>query len=406
MLGRVSLRRLIVSVLVVILIVASVFAATYLLNTNQTPSYQKAGFHVGVSFCGNTTAEAKLLIDRVKTYTNLFVVQSGPVSVNETSMNEIVNYAVAADLDVIVFFGYFYPNITWQIPWLDYAKQQWGNRFLGIYLNDEPAGQTIDANWNGYFSRLKIRNSFAYYNHLPEIDLQLNGTLSPDNTEAALHFLDAVESSLGLNQLQSRQITSFTSDYVLYWFDFKGGYDTLFAEFGWNASIAQDIALARGAARLQNKTWGTIITWTYNQPPYIVNGTEMYSQLITAYQSGAKYAVIFDYPTIPGNQYGILNDDHFEALQKFWITIQTLNVAEERKAVLVLPHDYGWGMRRPEEPVWGLWAPDSTSAQIWNITQKLLVRYGTDLDIVYEDAEFPVEGKGYQKVYYWNQTVY
>ncbi|MGE5574913.1 MAG: hypothetical protein ACM3UL_02145, partial [Ignavibacteria bacterium] len=257
-----------------------------MLSSNQTPTFQEAGFHVGVSFCGNTTAEAKLLIDKVKTYTNLFVVQSGPVSVNETSMNEIVSYAVAADLDVIVFFGYFYPNITWQIPWLDYAKQQWGSKFLGVYLNDEPAGQTIDANWAFYFNQIKIRNSSAYYTHIPAIDLQLNSSLPPDNTEAADHFLDAVKTRLGLNQLRSRQISSFTSDYGLYWFDFKGGYDNIFVEFGSNSSIAQDIALARGAARLQNKTWGTIITWTYTQPPYLVNGTQMYNQLVTAYQSG------------------------------------------------------------------------------------------------------------------------
>jgi hypothetical protein len=88
--------------------------------------------------------------------------------------------------------------------------------------------------------------------------------------------------------------------------------------------------LARGAATLQNKTWGTIITWTYNIPPYLVNGTEMYRQLVTDYQSGAKYAVIFDYPIIPGNPYGNLTDDHFEALQKFWNTIQTLNLADSR----------------------------------------------------------------------------
>ncbi|MCJ7767681.1 hypothetical protein MUP79_04770 [Candidatus Bathyarchaeota archaeon] len=38
-------------------------------------SAQTTPFYVGVTFGGNTTAEAKLLIDRVKTYTNLFVLQ-------------------------------------------------------------------------------------------------------------------------------------------------------------------------------------------------------------------------------------------------------------------------------------------------------------------------------------------
>ena len=366
---------------------------------------QKSGFHVGVSFGGNTTAEAKLLIDTVKNFTNLFVVQSGPVSVNETAMDEIVDYAVASGLDVIVYFGYFNPAYPWQIPWLDYAKQTWGNHFLGVYLNDEPGGQTLDVNWTGYFNQIRIRNTSIYYEHVPGIDLALNSSLPIDLNQAAYHFLTSVETGLGLNELKTRSINAFTSDYALYWFDYLGGYDTIFAEFGSNQSTTQAIALARGAARMQNKTWGTIITWTYDQPPYLVNGTEMHNQLLTGYMAGAKYEVIFDYPQIPGNPYGILTDQHFIALEKFWSKIQNLNVNNQPEAVLVLPHDYGWGMRTQQEPIWGLWAPDNNSAQIWNIKQKLLAQYGTSLDIVYDDAQFTIAGKGYQHVYYWNQTV-
>ncbi|MEM2910972.1 MAG: hypothetical protein QW146_00520 [Candidatus Bathyarchaeia archaeon] len=36
-------------------------------------------FYVGVTFCGNTTTDAKMLVDKVKNYTNLFVLQSGPL---------------------------------------------------------------------------------------------------------------------------------------------------------------------------------------------------------------------------------------------------------------------------------------------------------------------------------------
>ena len=392
-----------------ILLVAAVFvaAAVYLLDSqaNQKANRQ-TDFHVGISWGGNTTAEAKLLIDKVKAYTNLFVVQSGPVSVNETAMNEIVDYAVSSGLDVIVYFGFFNPAYPWQLPWLDYAKQQWGNRFLGVYLNDEPGGSTIDANWTGYFNQIKIRNASDYYLHVPAIDLALNDSLPPDYDQAAVHFLDAVEVDLGLQELKNRSITAFTSDYALYWFDYLGGYDTLFAEFGSNHSIAQNIALARGAARMQNKTWGAIITWKYSQPPYLDSGSAIYEQMLDAYMSGAKYVVIFDYPQIQGNPYGILTDEHFKALEDFWSVVQDakVDVNANADAVLVLPRNYGWGMRNPDDHIWGVWGPDEKSPVIWNISRELLSRYGLGLDIIYEDAHFPVEDR-YRRIYYWNQKV-
>ena len=399
-------RRLVVVSLAIIIVVASIFATTQLLfKNNQPPAFQKFGFHVGVSFNGNTTAQAELLIDRVKNFTNLFVVQSGPVSVNETSMNEIVNYAVAAKLDVIVYFGFFNPNYTWQIPWLDYAKQTWGSHLLGVYLFDEPGGQVIDENQTAAFKQLSISYPSAYFMHQPGIDLTLNGSLPMENVSATSHFISILQAELGLNQLQTRSIPSFTSDYALYWFDYQGGYDNIFAELGSNQSTVQTIDLARGAARMQNKTWGTIITWTYSQPPYLVNGAEMYNQLIQSYLAGAKYSVIFDYPQIGDNPYGILTEEQFMAIERFWGIIQTLPANTPPEVAFVMPHDYGWGMRSQKDKIWGLWAPDETSAQIWSIKEKLLAQYGTGLDIVYDDSQFPLAGRGYHQVYYWNQTI-
>jgi hypothetical protein len=404
-----SVKKWLVAFLAVVIIVVLVFASLQLFPPTNSPSQQakKSGFHVGVSFCGNTSAEAKLLIDKVKSYTNLLVVQSGPVSANETALNEIVNYAVAADLDVVVAFGFFNPSYPWQIPWLDYAKQQWGSRFLGIYMHDEPGGTTIDANYTSEFLQLSIRNSEVYAQHEPAIDLTMNGSIPFDSkqaTQAAYHFVTlGLQADPDLNQLENRSINAFASDYALYWFDYLGGYDTIFAEFGSNQSTTQAIDMVRGAANLQNKTWGTIITWTYNQPPYIVNGTEMYNELVAAYTSGAKYEIIFDYPQIDDNPYGVLTNEHFAALEKFWSNLPTLRVNNQAEAALVLPANYGWAMRSPQDRIWGLWAPDNTSTQVWNISQKLQLRYGTSLDIIIADAQFPVDGR-YAYIYYWNQT--
>ena len=395
--------------LAIVIILVLVFASMELLlpylnkGDSESQQFKQSGFRVGVSFCGNTSAQAKLLVDKVKTYTNLLVVQSGPVSTNETVMNEIVKYAVDSGLDVIVYFGFFNPKYPWQVPWLDYAKQQWGSHFLGVYLNDEPGGQTIDNNWKSIFVQLKIHNSSFYFLHEPQIDLSLNGSLPIDNNQGAYHFVNDVATGLGLSELETRQIHSYTSDYALYWFDYLGGYDTIFCELGSNQSIAQAIDLTRGAARMQNKTWGIIITWTYDQPPYIENASAMYNDLIAGYLAGAKYEVIFDYPQIGDNPYGILTDSHFAAMEKFWNKIQTLKPNGPPDVAFVLPHNYGWAMRGPQDPIWGVWSPDSTSEQIWNQSRKLLSQYGTGLDMVYDDSQFPLQEK-YQQIYFWNQT--
>jgi hypothetical protein len=161
---------------------------------------------------------------------------------------------------------------------------------------------------------------------------------------------------------------------------------------------------------MQNKTWGAIITWKYTEEPYLDNGTEIYNQMLMAYEAGAKYVVIFNYPKIEGNTYGVMTDEHFEALEKFWndvmteSSLKTIPDASQAEAALVLPRNYGWGMRHPDDRIWGFWGPDEKSPQIWELSRKLLEQYGFNLDIIYEDPAFPVTGK-YPQIYYWNQTI-
>ena len=387
--------------IIVILISTTAFLVSYDLRSERS---ETTPFYVGVSFCGNTTAEAKLLIDRVKTYTNLFVLQSGPVSKNETATNEICNYAVAAGLRIIVYFGWFDPDYPWQLPWLNLAKQRWGDRFLGVYYYDEPGGIQLDYNWAHFFERIKQLNSTLYQIHAAAIDRIINGSLPRSYDEAAKIYVNALETDSGLKALKTRLITAFTSDYALYWFDYLGGYDVVLAQFGWNYSLVQNIALIRGAARMQNKSWGAIITWKYNQPPYLDSGEAIYQQMLMTYEAGAKYVIIFNYPKI--NDYGIMTDEHFEALERFWnhITTTPKSMRDSAEAALVLPRNYGWGMRHPEDRIW-FWGPDEKSPQILELSRKLLSQYGPYLDVAYDDPAFPITSK-YAQIYYWNDSIY
>jgi hypothetical protein len=110
----------------------------------------KPDFFFGVSYGQNTTAQAKGLIDKVKGYTNFFLINSWDITINETALNEVADYAVASNMYFMVYFD-FISNTTypWHQTWLDTAKQHWGDKFLGVYLYDEPGGKQVElGQWN------------------------------------------------------------------------------------------------------------------------------------------------------------------------------------------------------------------------------------------------------------------
>lgn len=382
-------------------------------------------FYFGVTFGGNTTSEAKLLIDKVKDYTNLFVIASWDISgaQNETTLDEICDYAAGANLSIIVYFNFIFYNYTfhfgngtlynatswdqfgytpWHISWMNQARERWGNKFLGVYLYDEPGGKQIDTGYYGGNMRTFTGSNITAFRNVANY------------SDAAHRYVRSIRNSGSMQHVINSSIPNsinspmpvFTSDYALYWFDYLAGYDAVFAELGWNQNQVQHIALCRGATNVQNKQWGAIITWATNDPPYLASGAEMSQDMLTAYRAGAKYVIVFNYPQI--NPYGALTEEHFTAMKQFWTYVhcfpRDVFGKVQGEVALVLPKDYGWGMRQPNDNIWGFWPPDDIAPLIGGDIYKLINEYGLKLDIIYDDPQFDFTEK-YSKIYYWNSTI-
>jgi hypothetical protein len=381
--------------LIIVLLVSSILLPVVYFEHQSQSGVQNNEVYFGVTFGLNTTSEAKLLVDKVKGFTNLFIVDSWTLdtlneTINGTSLTEVCDYAVSQGLNIIVYFAFIshvvYP---WHFGWVEYAKARYGSKLLGIYFFDEPGGKQID--WGAWNNVSSVFANVTTYG------------------EAANTYVDSLGSIQSMKDLRTLGIPAFTSDYALYWFDYLAGYDAVFAELGGTRgaySKIQQIALCRGAADAQGKEWGAIITWFYNEPPYLENGTAMLEDMLTAYHAGAKYIVVFNYPVYPdANPYGILTEDQFDAMKDFWNQIHSAQRntfgTTNAQAALVLPEDYGWGMRTPTDKIWGLWNSDARSPLIWTKIDQLLNTYGLRLDIIYNDTTFNFEEK-YSEIYYWN----
>jgi hypothetical protein len=361
----------------IVIILASFFAISeWFSNYQSTPE-----FFVGVEFAYGNASDLKDLVDKVKNYTNLFVIGSLEISLNQTTLNETCDYIYDAELNFVVLFtsSTDYPYVPY--VWIIKAKQKYGDRFLAVYRYDEPGGNQLD------------QGSFAYISE------------AANYSDAAKAYVEKLNVHLEYYSYSSPSV--LTADYGLYWFDYKIGYDAVLAEFGSNQSRELNIALCRGAAKAQNKDWGAIVTWTYNDTLYIESGEKLYEDMTLAYHAGAKYVVIFDYPKI--GRYGILTEEHFDALKKFWNYIhsspQNYGVAQGEIAY-VLPRDYGFGFRSASDKIWGLWNADDLSPKIWDDVNKLLAQYDSCLDIVYNDTEFiNAIIHRYDKLIFWNEKI-
>jgi len=104
----------------------------------------------------------------------------------------------------------------------------------------------------------------------------------------------------------------------------------------------------------------------------------------------------------------ILEEEHFEALEQFWEYAQNNPRTSKKindRVAYVLPKDYGYGFRGPNDKIWGLWEADDFSLELCTNLGSLLKQYGDKLDIIYDDGLNSSNTSAYAKLIFWNGTV-
>ena len=362
---------------------------------------QSAELFVGVDAAYDNLPEIKLFVDEVSSYTNTIILGSTGITHNFTKLNEACQYIYDKGMYFMIYAHPIYDpeELLVQCEWIVDAKPRWGDKFLGLYAFDEPGGRQLDnATWKVLLDEYWFADNYtdAADKYVNELTLIIN------------HAID--------DQMCGVDLPLFTSDYALYWFDYKSEYDAVFAEFGWNYSRQLNVALCRGAANVQNKEWGAILTWTYTQWPYLESGSELYNDMVLAYENGAKYIIVFD--SNKNYTHSILDKDeqgnyqaqgHYEAFKQFWQYVEDNPRSSDpirNRVAYVLPEGYGYGFRGPDDKIWGLWEADEFSLEISTELGSLLDRYQNRLDIIYDDGLEAGNSYGYSRLIFWNGTVW
>ena len=339
-------------------------------------------FYVGVDVAYADVDKIKSLVDQIANYTNFFVIGSTGVTYNPNTLNQTIQYLTNQGLSYSVFAARASRLFS-----INKSVSVSGDNFVGVYYDDEIGGNQLDRTTHQIF-------------------------YSADNySDATIQYIDYVSNRLNEGPYQNSSVSHvvpssfklFTSEYALYWFDYKAGYDVVLAQFGWNYSRQINVAQVRGAATVMDRDWGAIVAWTYSEPPYLGSGEELFDDLVLAYESGAKYILVFD----SDEEYtqSILTEEHLVAMERFWQYTKDnprpANLLDGRVA-FVLPKDYGYGFRGPDDKIWGLWESDEFSRQLSEDLGFYLSEYGSKLDVIYDDGL--ALDSTYEEYFFWNGT--
>jgi hypothetical protein len=382
MLDTMKYKYIIAAIVVCSLLLPILFYSFYIIGDREKKFEE---FYVGVDAAYAGLEEITSLVDKVSLYTNMFVIGSTGISYEADKLDQVCQYLYDHNLKFAVFAAG-----ARRLPQINQSVAIYGNDFLGIYYDDEMGGQQLDL--AGHQIVIKAENysdaAAQFINYVSNV--RLNSSSYINNTDPLI---------------PPSNFRLFTSDYALYWFTYKAGYDVVLAQLGWNYSRQLNVALCRGAATVMDKDWGVIVTWTYTDPPYLGSAEELFDDLVLAYDNGAKYILVFD----SNEEYtqSTLSQEHLDALESFWqYTKDNIRPADllDGRVAFVLPKDYAYGFRGPADKIWGLWEGDEFSLELSQTLGALLKQYGSRLDVVYDDG-LELDNT-YETFYFWNGTSY
>jgi hypothetical protein len=138
------MKKAFTAIALILVIAVAMFIGILLARNDSSKGSDNPPAYVGVAYCGNSVAQGKQMIDKVKGYTNLFVLQSGLLERDFKSVDELGDYAVSAGMYFLPYFGTFVHS-SFSV-WLETAKQKWGTHLIGVYYADEPGGKMLDGN--------------------------------------------------------------------------------------------------------------------------------------------------------------------------------------------------------------------------------------------------------------------
>ena len=387
-------------ILVCLLIIAFLGIELYVGEPPAKPPNVLVGVDVGYG----DESDVYNIANAVQGYANLIIIGSLNVTSDTATLTRVCNYLYQRGFSFIIYVGYgpTMPDGP-DSKFFNTTVKQWGSRFLGAYIFDEPGGKQLD-----------------YAPSTPDyIDKPIKQ--AANYSDAAQQYINDLY-NFAINYAcptyyQTPNLEVFTSDYGLYWFDYAAGYNTILTEFVGNSSRQIAISLCRGAAHVQDKDWGVIITYGTDfsqsppQVPAIENASQLYSDMVLAWQNDAKYIAVFDSPGPNGtatSPYGILTKPQLDAMKAFWNYASSNPRVDQDPAQVayVLPADYGYGFGGNSDSIWGLFPADSLASRIWNDTNNLIAQYKGNIDIVYENLTGNLQTRlMYQELIYWNGTV-